>query len=446
MKIAYLTAGAAGMFCGSCMHDNTLARALLARGHEVQLLPLYTPIRTDEEDVTVDRQFFGGINVFLKQKWALFRHLPGWAERALDQRWILNLAMRFGMKTNAHDLGALTVSMLRGAHGHQRQEALRLAEWLGDDFRPEVILLSNILIAGPAPEIKQRLQAPILVTLQGDDIFLRDLPEPYQQQALAEIRRLEPQLDAFLVNSRYYAEEMAAYLGLPLDKFRVQPLGIDTRDFASPPPQAPANRPPTVGYLARLAPEKGLHVLAEAFRLLKELPGMQEARLRIAGWLGAHRRAYAEETLGRLGEAGLANAVEYVGEVDRAGKLRFLQSIDVLSVPTTYREPKGLFVLEALAAGVPYVQPAHGAFPELLADVGGGLLVPPEDPAALAATLHELLLDRDRRLALAEQGRAAVLARRNADMMAAEMEALLARYAESRTKAADGAHSPSRSQ
>jgi hypothetical protein len=276
VKIAYLTAGAAGMFCGSCMHDNTLARALIARGHEVQLLPLYTPIRTDEEDVTVDRQFFGGINVFLKQKWALFRHLPGWAERALDQRWILNLAMRFGMQTDAHDLGALTVSMLRGAHGHQRQEALRLAEWLGDDFRPEVILLSNILIAGPAPEIKQRLRAPILVTLQGDDIFLRDLPEPYQQQALEEIRRLEPHLDAFLVNSRYYAEEMAAYLGLPLDKFRVQPLGIDTRDFASPPPPAPADRPPTVGYLARLAPEKGLHVLAEAFRLLKEKPGMQE--------------------------------------------------------------------------------------------------------------------------------------------------------------------------
>lgn len=410
------------------MHDNTLARALMARGHDVQLLPLYTPIRTDEENVTVDQQFFGGINVFLKQKWALFRHLPRWMERTLDQRWLLDFAIRFGIKTNARDLGALTVSMLRGAHGYQRQEALRLADWLGREAKPDVIALSNILIAGPAPEIKQRLSSPILVTLQGDDIFLRDLPAPYEQQALEEIRRLEPQLDGFIVNSRYYAEEMAAYLGLPREKFQVQPLGIDTRDFEPSPPQTPPDRPPTVGYLARLAPEKGLHVLAAAFRLLKERPGMQDARLRIAGWLGKHRRAYAEETLGRLGEAGLANSVEYVGEVDRAAKVRFLQSIDVLSVPTTYREPKGLFVLEALAAGVPYVQPAHGAFPELFDDVGGGLLVPPEDPAALAAELHALLLDRDRRQALAQQGRAAVLARRNAATMAAEMEALLLRY------------------
>lgn len=428
MKIVYLTAGAAGMYCGSCMHDNTLARALIARGHDVQLLPLYTPIRTDEEDVTVDQQqFFGGINVFLQQKWSLFRNLPRWMQRAFDQRWLLQLAMRLGMKTDAHDLGALTVSMLQGSHGHQRQEALRLAEWLSKDARPDVINLSNILIAGPAPEIKDRVKTPIVVTLQGDDIFLRDLPAPYEEQALAEIRRLEPHLDGFIVNSRYYAEEMSAYLGLPREKFHVQPLGIDTRDFERLPAGTPDERPLTIGYLARLAPEKGLHVLADAFRLLKARPGMEQIRLKIAGWLGKHRQEYAEQTLGQLGEAGFGDAVEYVGEVDRAGKVRFLQSIDVLSVPTTYREPKGLFVLEALACGVPCVQPAHGAFPELIDDLGGGLLFPPGDPAALADALEELLLDSERRRQLGQQGREAVLTRRNAAAMAENMERLLDR-------------------
>ena len=68
MKIAYITAGAAGMYCGSCLHDNTLAAALMAKGHEVALIPTYTPTRTDEEDVSIDRVFYGAVNVFLETK------------------------------------------------------------------------------------------------------------------------------------------------------------------------------------------------------------------------------------------------------------------------------------------------------------------------------------------------------------------------------------------
>src|SRR5205085_7765929 len=78
LKIAYLTAGAAGMICGSCLHDNTLARALLTLGNDVQLIPLYTPIRTDEENVSAGRIYYGGINMYLQQRWPLFRWLPTW--------------------------------------------------------------------------------------------------------------------------------------------------------------------------------------------------------------------------------------------------------------------------------------------------------------------------------------------------------------------------------
>ena len=425
LKIAYLTAGAAGMLCGSCMHDNTLARGLIELGHDVQLIPLYTPIRTDEQNVSIDRVFFGGINMYLQQRVPLFRYLPKWLDRALDQPWLIRWATGYGISTDARQLGALAVSILRGELGFQRKEVQRLADWLSGELKPDLINFSNILTAGCLPAIKQRLGVPILVTLQGDDLFLRDLPEPYQQQALAEIAALAKLVDGFIVNSRFYADFMSQYLGIPRDKFRIVPLGVDASEFQladSSSPQSrdqgsPTSTTPTVGYLARLAPEKGLHVLAEAFILLRAMPGTETVRLRIAGWLGKQHSAYAEGVFARLRAAGLAEAFEYVGEVDRPGKLALLRSIDVLAVPTTYRDPKGLFILEALAAGVPVVQPDHGSFPEMLDDLQGGLLHRPEDPQHLAERLHELLIDAPRRQQLGATGQANVFSRRNRRVM-----------------------------
>lgn len=436
LKIVYLTSGAGGMFCGSCMNDNALAKALIALGHDVQLVPLYTPIRTDGQDVSQGRIFFGGINMYLQQKVPLFRWLPRWMDRALDQPWLVRWATGHGVSTTAKDLGELAVSVLRGREGFQRKEVERLVEWLTHSGQPDVIHLSNILTAGCVPLLRDRMKAQVVVTLQGDDIFLRELPEPYQQQALAEVRRLVPHVSAFVVNSKYYADFMAEYLSIPRDKFHIVPLGVETAEFAhgatqrgreslasaiqqdeksltpkTPDPLAPRN--PTVGYLARLAPEKGLHVLADAFILLRHMPGMENARLRIAGWLGGQNKRYAEECFAKLIGAGLENAFTYVGEVDRRGKLEFLQSIDVLAVPTTYKEPKGIFVLEALASGVPVVMPEHGSFPETLAELGGGILHRPEDPPHLAERLHELLTDRDLRQQLTLSGQAAVTGRRD---------------------------------
>lgn len=422
LKIAYLTAGAAGMICGSCLHDNTLARALLELGHDVQLVPLYTPIRTDETDVSIDRIFYGGINLYLQQKIPLFRLLPKWLDRWLDRPWLVNWASGRGVQIDPQQVADLTLSMLRGREGFQRKEVERLAEWLTGDFKPDVIVFSNILTAGCVPEIKRRMNVPVVVTLQGDDIFLRGLPEPHQAQALTEIRRLADQIDGFIANTAFYADAMAEYLGLARERIQIVPLGIDVRDFGGPETgdrrQGTGIRPPTVGYLARLAPEKGLHVLAEAFVLLRQMSEVADARLRIAGWLGAPNVIYADAIFRKLQKSGLSDAVEYVGEVDRRGKLEFLSSLDVLSVPTTYREPKGLFVLEALAAGVPVVQPEHGAFPEMLSELQGGLLHRPEDPRHLAERLHLLLTDRVQWIRLASSGRQNVHTYRNAQVMA----------------------------
>lgn len=397
LKLVYLTSGAAGMYCGSCMNDNTLARALIELRHDVQLIPLYTPIRTDDQSVSADEVFFGGINVYLQQKIPLFRYLPRWMDHILDRPAIIRWATWNATSTSASALGPLTISMLRGSQGFQRKEVKRLVDWLSGHSHPDVFVFSNVLTAGCVPELKKHFGLPVVVTLQGDDIFLRDLPEPFQKQALGEIRKLAEQIDGFLAHSRFYADKMSEYLGIPGEKIHVVPLGIDARDFQGLAVDAAAreSRPPTVGYLARLAPEKGLHVLADAFIRLRQMPEMEQARLRIAGWLGDHRREYAEGVFAKLRAAGLSEAFEYVGEVDRRGKVAFLRSIDVLSVPTTYEEPKGLFVLEALAAGVPVVVPQHGAFPEMLAELGGGSLHSPGDAQDLAERLAAQLSKRE---------------------------------------------------
>jgi glycosyltransferase involved in cell wall biosynthesis len=283
------------------------------------------------------------------------------------------------------------------------------------------------LTAGCVPEIKRRLNVPIVATLQGDDTFLRGMPQPQQSLAIAEISRLGLVIDGFIAHSRAYADSMADYLGLERQKIAVTPLGIDTRDFAAV-SQRNAAGPPMIGYLARLAPEKGLHILAEAFIRLKQMPGMEKARLSIAGWLGEKDRPYADEVFARLRDARLGDAFEYLGEVQRQAKLAFLASLDVLAVPTTHQEPKGLFVLEALAAGVPVVQPDHGAFPEVLADTQGGLLHRPEDPQHLAERLHELLSDQNLRSRLASLGRQRVHTSRNARQMALRTEEALRRF------------------
>jgi glycosyltransferase involved in cell wall biosynthesis len=167
-----------------------------------------------------------------------------------------------------------------------------------------------------------------------------------------------------------------------------------------------------------MCPAKGLHVLVDAFRELRRMPGTEDAQLRMAGWLGAGDKKFVDEQRAKLIEAGLDEHAIYHGVIERAAKLDFLRSVDVLSVPTTYREPKGIYVLEALASGVPVVQPAHGAFPELLEATGGGRLVRPNDPAHLAETLHSLLTDHDARRTLGAQGRTVVHRDFSADAMA----------------------------
>ena len=136
MRIVYLTAGAANRYCGSCLHDNGLARALLAMGEDVILVPMYTPLRTDEKNVSLPRVFFGGVNVFLQQHSALFRHTPWFLDRLLDSPKLLDWLARRSAGMIPAELGALTVSTLSGIEGNQRKEIEKLVQWLEFEGRP----------------------------------------------------------------------------------------------------------------------------------------------------------------------------------------------------------------------------------------------------------------------------------------------------------------------
>jgi glycosyltransferase involved in cell wall biosynthesis len=408
------------MYCGSCLRDNALAAELLARGHDVLLTPVYTPTRTDERNVSGRQVFFGGISVFLEQHASVFRHTPRFLDRLWDSDWALRLATKRQIKVDPSSLGQLTVSMLRGERGFQRKEIAKLLEWLTTEPPFDVVNLPYSLLLGLAEPIKRALKAPICCTLQGEDLFVDALGEPYRTQSLDLIRKASAHVDAFLPVSQYYLDYMPGYLGIPAGKMRLAPLGINLDGYA--PHTRTRNGPFTVGYFARVAPEKGLHVLCDAYRRLRADRSSGDARLVVAGYLAPEHQEYLANITRQMGEWGLGGEFDYRGELDRAGKIAFLHSLDVMSVPATYAEPKGIFLLEAMATAVPVVQPRRGAFPEILDKTGGGLLVDADDPDALAEGLRTIWRDPARAAALGAAGAAGVRAHYSVGLMAETVE------------------------
>lgn len=428
MRILSLTAGAGGMYCGSCLRDNALAAQLLALGHDVTLLPMYTPTLTDEANVSDGRVFFGGISVYLEQHVPLLRRTPKILDALWDAGPVIKAFAGRSVSVDPRLLGELTVSMLRGEDGHQRKEVDKLLRWLEGQPPYDVISLPYTLLIGLAPALR-RLGRPITCTLQGEDLFLEGLGEPWRAESKELIRRNLPAVDAFLAVSEYYAAFMASYLGIPTEKMHLVPIGINLDGHAPRPPRR--DGPFTLGYFARVAPEKGLHRLAEAYRILRRERGLPPSRLLAAGYLAPEHKGYVAEVEARLAGWGLRDEFEYRGVLSRAEKIRFLQGLDVLSVPSAYVEPKGIYLLEAMANGVPVVQPRHGAFPEILERTGGGLLFDPADLGSLADAVLALHADPQRAAELGRCGAEGVRrhygARRMAERAAEVFASLVSR-------------------
>ncbi|MGI8601514.1 MAG: glycosyltransferase family 4 protein [Verrucomicrobiales bacterium] len=415
MRLVHLTAGTGNFHCGNCHRDNTLVKALCRLGHDACIVPLYLPLVLDEAPAPGGGPLFaGGVNMFLQQKASLFRRTPRWLDHLLDNTALLRFAATFAGMTRAEDLGEMTVETFRGLRGRQAKEWERLLEWLAQN-NPDVVAFSNGLLAGLARDVKEHLGAAVVCTLQGEDAFLDSLPEPHRTEAWQQMRDTASHVDRFIGVSDYYSRVMAERLRLPREKLATVHNGIDLENFA-PSPASPVN--PAIGFLARMCHGKGLDTLVEAFVLLKQRGALPGLRLRVAGAKTSADAAFVEAQEQKLNLAGFRKDTEFLPNIDLESKVGFLQSLSVFSVPATYGEAFGLSIIEALACGVPVVQPNHGAFPEIIGLTGGGVMCAPDDPGALAVAIEQLLLTPGLASHLGELGRNGVVEHFSSERMA----------------------------
>jgi glycosyltransferase involved in cell wall biosynthesis len=403
------------------MRDNALGNVLRRQGHSVTLIPLYTPLRSEQGDASNTEIFYGGVNVYLQHASRLFRHTPRVFDWIFDRPWLLNTAGKLGAQTPPEKLAGLTLTIIEGEDGGAKKELDRLIAFLRDHVKPEVISLPNLMFVGMAGAFREQLGVPVVCEMTGEDIFLDAMKEPDRSNIQKVIRQRARDVTRFVATSNAYAERMAAYLDIPVDEIDVVYTGI-SQDYFTPVAERPAtSQPPSIGYLARICSEKGLGRLVDAMEILHARPGMEAVRVKVAGYLGGKDEKWFAALRKRVTTAGLDPVFEFLGEVDLPAKLAMLDSIDVFTVPTAYPEAKGIYVLEAMARGVPVVQPAHGSFPELLEQTGGGVLVEPGNARALADALADLLRESARRRALGEKGRTSVESTFTEDQMAENM-------------------------
>lgn len=423
MTIVQITPGAGAMHCGNCFRDNALVAALRRTGHDVTMVPLYLPLTLDEEDQSASTPvFFGGINVYLEQKSSFFQRMPGFLHRLLASRRLLRWAAGRTASTRAAEVGDMLLSMLRGEEGRQARELDELVVWLKQHHPPQVVCLSNALLVGMARRLKSELATRVVCHLQGEDTFLDGLPDSHRDAAWQLLREKCADVDLFIAPSRYFADLMIRRLNLPPGRVRViyNGINLDGLEFRKSKLETRTHTAPVVGYFARMCQQKGLDTLVEAYIHLKNRGKVPRLKLHIGGSCGPADEPFVKELRRRLAEAGYIGEVGFFPNLSRAEKLDFLGGLSVFSVPASYGEAFGLYLLEAMAAGVPVVQPRTAAFPEIIAATGGGLLCEPNDPKSLAEAIEQLLANPQQAQALGEAGRKAVFDKFNAEAMARE--------------------------
>ncbi len=405
MRIIQITPGSGDNFyCENCLRDQALLRAIYAQGHEITMVPLYLPIKLDSQKVAMDTPiFFGGINVYLQQKLRLFRKTPRWLDKLFDNRALLSGISKMAGMTSSKDLGETTISMLKGENGNQIKELDRLLEWLLTDMeRPDVIILSNVLLGGLAPALRERVKAPVVCLLQDEEAFVDGMGEPYSSEAWELLQKCSQDMDAFIAVSRAYANRIAPRLNLDENRLHTVHMGVDIKDY-QPAESSPAI--PVIGFLSRMCPQRGLDTLIDAFILLKQKPELKDCRLQISGGKNQADEPFVRDMQRKLQTARMAGDVVFIPEFLGEGRRQWLNSLSVMCVPEKEAAAYGLFAMEAQAAGVPVVVPKIGIFPEMIELTGGGILVDINTPDKFASALIPILINPDNAFCLGQKGR-----------------------------------------
>lgn len=409
MNLIQITPGAGGMYCGNCFRDNALVAELRRQGHDTVMVPLYLPMTLDEAPVLGDTPtFFGGINVFLSQNSAIHRKAPAWFRRWFDSPRLLKWAAGKAAKTRPEDVGDLTVSMLRGEDGNQARELEEMVGWMRNLPKPDAVYLSNALLIGFARRLKAALGTRVICFLQSEESFLDSLPEPSRAESWKLMAERGADVDGWIAPTRYFADRMSERMALPQSKVRVAYSGISLDGYRDLPVEKPSGRPPTLGFFARMCPEKGLDTVVDAFIELHRRGTVPALRLKVGGGCGPGDLAFVATQRGRLQKAGLETSVSFHPNVSREDKVAFLASVDVLSVPARFSEAFGLYMIESMAAGTPVVQPDICGFGEIIEATGGGMLSGPNMWESLAGALESLLTNPARMADMGRAGRRAV--------------------------------------
>ncbi len=424
MQIVFMTPGSGDNFyCENCLRDKAIVVALRAMGHEAASMPLYLPPLMQDTDPGEAKTpvFFGGVNVYLQQRFRIFRHTPRWLDKLFDSNRLLRFAARKVGMTKASVLGETAVSMLQGASGRQVKELDRLVDYMRKSSSPDVVVLSNAMLLGMAPRLAEDLGCSVVCMLQDEHDFIDALPDRYADDAWDLMRKNAESVSMFVAPSKYYAELMGPRLGLPEGSVEVCYNGIDAEGYApcEEPPQEP-----TIGFLSRLHPDKGLDLLTDAFIELRKQPGLENIKLVIAGGMTQNFKDYVDKQKRAFQQAGVAGDVQWLDDFDRQSKRDFLPTLSVMCVPDRSGPAAGMFVIESLLAGVPLVEPSRGVIPELIEATGGGLLYDPDTPGDLIAKLTELLTDPVRARTMGQSGREIALQQFTAEASAQRLIAL----------------------
>ena len=384
------------------------------------MLTTYLPHLLDEESAGAKNSpiFLGGLNVYLQHKSAIFRKTPKWLDDLFNHESLLRwVAGKRGM-TTPRQLGEITLSTFRAKDGPLAKEVGKVIDWFREHGQPDVLILSTILLAGVGRAVREELGIPVIGFFQGEDGFLDSLYPQYREEAWKLLSGGAGKLDTCVSPSLYFAKHMGNRLGIPETNIQYFPNGISLDGYEGATNKADH---PTIGYFARICPEKGLDLLVDAFIELKKSDKHQELRLAIAGTLLSENITYLEQQKTKISNAGFTDEVKIKTNLSRPEKIRFLKELSVFCVPARLPEAFGLYVIEAIAAGVPVVLPDHGSFPEIIEETKGGLLYGKDEPAGLVSSLCTMLGDSVQAKQFAEQGSVAVHQKYSNDRLAKEL-------------------------
>ena len=420
MKIVNIVPGFGGSFyCGNCLRDSVFTKTLRKMGHDSVLLPIYLPISSGNENGSTDIPvFYGAVSIYLKQNYRLFRNMPPWLHRFFDSKPILRYAAQKAGSTRATGLEDMTISMLKGSDGLQWKELDELINFLKHHEKPDVVHLSNALLLGLASRIKNELNIPVVCSLQDEDVWVDAMEEQHRQYIWQLMSEKGNDVDAFVVVSNFFADLMKTKMQLPDHKLFVVPIGVDPGKYKV---SQPSCNPPVIGYLSRLCEENGLEILIDAFIELKTNAEFSNAKLKLTGGMTGDDKRFIKKQTQKLNAKGYLKDVEIVPDFGDLSLKEFLGNITVLSVPVLKGEAFGLYQLEAMASGVPVVQPALGAFPEIAEQSGGGVIYQPNTPNELAKTFAQLFANTAKIQELSIAGRASIVNKFNTEVLTTRM-------------------------